>query len=294
MMKKRHQLYSWQQGLLNGKFQIIHAMSSTTGVGGPISTSPFQEAKFEDVISTWDVMSCSLVSYSKGEGRGALPTHLVLDVPYQNILGTHLSDAWFPNHAGKFMESPTGKLIYPYALVDRINSGKGVKGKLLGKPFNTLEHFKCFILMMEPDYYNEILIICKPDLFIVDGVPKTGRVKLKDIVYSIDASSLKNTRGDIEDDVKVDIKTVKEIAIINQLHSVSFMFDYEKNLPFDYMYLKVYDEIRSVFGEPIYSSFTRKVTDNNHFANKLRTAKNLLYAYHPLGKNRGLAVFPVY
>ncbi|EEQ11772.1 hypothetical protein ymoll0001_35340 [Yersinia mollaretii ATCC 43969] len=293
MIKKRRQLYSWQQGLLNGKFQIIHAMSSTTGVGGAINISPFQGAKFEDVISTWDVMSCSLLSYSKGRGRGALPTHLVLDVPYQNILGTHLSDVWFPNHAGKLMGLPTGQLINPYSLVDCINSGKGVLDNSLGKPFNTLEYFKCFILMMKPNDYNEILIICKPNLLVVNDVPKTGRVKLKDIVYNVYADSLKNSRGDIEGDVKVDIETVKRIAEINQLKSVSFIFNYEKMSPYYFTYIKIYDEIRRLFGEPIYSSFNQTIAENNNFASKLRTAPNLSYAYHPLGGERDLAVFPV-
>lgn len=66
-------------------------------------------------------MSCSLLSYSKGKGRGALPTHLVLELPYQNILGTHLSDVWFPTHAGKLSKLPSGELVDSYALVDRIN-----------------------------------------------------------------------------------------------------------------------------------------------------------------------------
>ncbi|CQD43368.1 Uncharacterised protein [Yersinia mollaretii] len=191
------------------------------------------------------------------------------------------------------MGLPTGQLINPYSLVDCINSGKGVLDNSLGKPFNTLEYFKCFILMMKPNDYNEILIICKPNLLVVNDVPKTGRVKLKDIVYNVYADSLKNSRGDIEGDVKVDIETVKRIAEINQLKSVSFIFNYEKMSPYYFTYIKIYDEIRRLFGEPIYSSFNQTIAENNNFASKLRTAPNSSYAYHPLGGERDLAVFPV-
>lgn len=283
--KKRNKLHSWQQGLMNGEFQIIHAISSITGVGNTGIISPFEGAKFEDVVSTWDIMSGSLLSYSKGEGRGALPIHLVLDVPYQNILGTHLSDVWFPTHAGKLWGLPTGKLVNRYDLVDSINSGRGVYDNFLGKPFNTLEYFKRFILMMEPDFYNEILIICKPELLIIDGVQKTGRVKLNDIVYNVESSSLINFKSDIE--------TVRKIAKINQLKSVSFIFHHKYKLQPNCMKINFHDELKGLFGTPIYSSFNRSEIENNRFSRKLRTAPNSSYAYHPLRGGRDLVVFPV-
>ncbi|CRY55810.1 Uncharacterised protein [Yersinia intermedia] len=290
VIKKRRKLYSWQQGLLNGDFQIIHTMSSEIGVTSKRNLggiSPFERARFEDVVSTWDIMSGSLLSYSKGEGRGALPTHLVLDVPYQNILGTHDSDVWFPNHAGRLDNLSTGILVNPYDLVDRINRGKAEDDKLLGVPFNTLEDFKFFTSKMSDSFHNEILIICKPELLIIDGVPKTARVKLKDIVYNVEGDFLNKIK------IKNDIKTVQKIALINNLKSVSFIFDHERISSFYQGSISFYDEIRHFLGDPIYTSFNRSVSTKNHFARKLKTAPNLSYAYHPLDGYRDLAVFPI-
>ncbi|CRY56555.1 Uncharacterised protein [Yersinia intermedia] len=285
MNKKKNKLLSWKQGLMNNEFQIIHTISSTGGLGNRRCASRFLGERFEDVISSWDIMSCSLLSYSKGKGVGAFPTHLVLDVPYQNIIGTHLSDVYFPNHAGKFEEQPTGRIINSYELVDRILNGQGVGNVALGSPYNKLEYFKRFIQMMDPDCHNEILVVCKPELLIVKGVHKTGRVKLKDIVYNVKGNSLNEFVNDIQ--------AVKKVAEINQLTSVSFIFHYGGKLLTNTRCNDVRNEINNLFGNPIYSSFGRSNFENNCFSKKLRTAPNLSYPYHPSSGYMDVVVYPV-
>ncbi|MDA5536050.1 hypothetical protein HB976_15335 [Yersinia mollaretii] len=293
---KKNQLISWEKGLLDGKFHIIHAISSEQGLAINKCTSPFVGDRFEKVVSKWDIMSGSLVSYSEGKGRGAFPTHLVLEIPYQNILGTHFADVCFPNHAGKSSlfcnffgnlcgNKATGKLKRPYSLVDKINKGKQANGLYLETSYRILENFHDFIEGMEPDIHNEILIVCKPNILIIEDVPSTGEIKLKDIVYDVDNASFKN--------IKKDVLTIKKIAVANDLKTVTFIFNNKRIIPFEKKHICIYDEIRKIFGAPIYSSFKKRLVTENNFLNEPRKAVGLSNAYFPLGLNRDIAVFSV-
>ncbi|WP_145577927.1 hypothetical protein [Yersinia mollaretii] len=293
---KKNQLISWEKGLLNENFHIIHAISSEQGLAINKCISPFVGDRFEKIVSKWDIMSGSLVSYSEGKGRGAFPTHLVLDVPYQNILGTHFADVCFPTHAGKssllcnffgnlWENKATGKLKRPYSLVDKINKGKQTNGLYLETSFRILENFNEFIEEMNPNIHNEILIVCKPNILLVEDVPSTDEIKLKGIVYDVDNAYFEN--------IKKDILAIKKIAIANDLKTVTFMFNNKRIIPFEKKHIFIYDEIRKIFGAPIYSSFKRRLVTENNFLNKPRKTIDLSSAYHPLGLNRDIAIFSV-
>lgn len=293
---KKNQLISWEKGLLDGKFHIIHAISSEQGLAINKCTSPFVGDRFEKIVSKWDIMSGSLVSYSEGKGRGAFPTHLVLEVPYQNILGTHFADVCFPTHAGKssllcnffgnlWENKATGKLKRPYSLVDKINKGKQTNGLYLETSYRILENFHDFIECMEPDIHNEILIVCKPNILLIENAPSTDEVKLKDIVYDVDKATYEI--------IKEDILAIKKIAIANDLKTVSFIFDNKHIIPFGHKHIYIYDEIRKVFGAQIYSSFKRRLVTGNNFLDKPGKSVYLSSAYHPLGLNRDIAIFSV-
>ncbi len=181
-------LKSWENGLKRANFSLIHGISSN-------KASPLRQRSANLLLSEWDIISCSLVDYAnRGDitfstaAKGAHPLHLELDVPVQNILGTHVKDVAFPNHVGRKWSSPTGNVLDKAALTRHIFNGIDKFSCKIdaARGFNQLMHFQDFILKgfrSSAMGYNEILLIGRPDVNFYNGLPCTREIKVTGISY---------------------------------------------------------------------------------------------------------------
>ena len=185
---KLNALKSWQVALNSG-YSLVHTLSAGGGLSSRSGESPLMKTRMDELFKNWDVISSSAICYTRNFyeaknilGDGALNIHLDLNVPVQNILGTHTHDVWFPNHAGRENEQPQGRVINPFALVDAINSGRSKKDVVRGG-FNKLIPFNKFETVGFKKGYNEILLVGRPGVSLYDGLPPSGMIKLKKIRY---------------------------------------------------------------------------------------------------------------
>ena len=118
---------------------------------------------------------------------------LVLDVPPQNILGTHCRDVMFPNHIGTGQENDSWKLADAvFSGIGKPNPKIGIKKSKKvwpssqGNPYNIIESPFDILSKSDPTHYNEILVIGKPDVSLYHGYPPTKEIKVKAIVFDGD------------------------------------------------------------------------------------------------------------
>ncbi|NIF47072.1 hypothetical protein F3J28_04730 [Enterobacter sp. Ap-1006] len=201
-LETRNLLTNWKHRIGDGgDLKIIHTISGSGSVSsiGRNTISPFSQRRIEDVLSGWDVISCSCVMKRlptdtpwKG-GVGALCIELDLDVPIQNILGVHPHDVNFPNFAGREGGLPQGRILNSYELADSIFQGKAKPSLfnfIMDKPYNSLlpaEVIYDHLINCRSSYskssYNEILVIGRSGINIHPGFPPTNKIKLNGISY---------------------------------------------------------------------------------------------------------------
>lgn len=168
---------------------LVHALRHFTG------TQPLLINNANDVFKTWDVISTSLISIRevKRQYKTSLRSRLrpmigevafILDVPPQNIIGTFCSDGWFPNHAGREGNSPTGRVINSYALFDSIRSGITQKGKVTKGGCNQVYDPKTLLGKTPDNYHNECLIVGRGGVNTYSGFPVTVDLRVKGIIYA--------------------------------------------------------------------------------------------------------------
>lgn len=229
-------LKSWERGLNRKNFSLIHSISSSN------NSTPLLKGPANFIFSKWDVISCSLVNYANrgdsnfsSDGNGVHPIHLELDVPSQNILGTHTKDVAFPNHVGRKWNSPTGKVLDSSALTRHIFNGINRFSLKIGSNngYDKLIHFQDFIVKgfrPGPMGHNEILLIGRPGVNIYNGLSCTGKIKVKGISYVPahlkSCYSMALSQGDngdalkkVSEQVRVDIESIKKLARENNINS---------------------------------------------------------------------------
>ncbi|MGV3346214.1 hypothetical protein ACGVWS_10925 [Enterobacteriaceae bacterium LUAb1] len=227
-------LKSWENGLKRINFSIIHS------IRGDNRESPLLQTNANVIFSEWDVISCSLVDYAnRGDvdfssyGNGVHPIHLELDVPIQNILGTHINDVAFPNHAGRKWGNPTGKVLDSSALTRHIFNGINRFSLKIdsNKGYNQLIHFQDFIIKgfrPGPMGHNEILLIGRPNVNFYISLPCTGKIKLKGISYvpahlrscyftAYSSGGIDFAVRKVSEQVEIDIQTLRNLTKLNNI-----------------------------------------------------------------------------
>lgn len=195
-------------------YKIIHAVSENN------TASRLYNTRAEVLFREWDVISASLINceYTQAQRSGKKtdkPSHpwkiytglafeigFELDVKPQNILGTHCHDVWFPNHAGRVGDRPTGKLENRMALADAILSGKGMADGEILWPEKQKNSYNYLLTPAEVlnktihEHYNEILIMGRPDIRAYADFPATMPVKVKNIIVSFVENKLNGRARD--------------------------------------------------------------------------------------------------
>jgi len=150
----------------------------------------------QSVFKTWDIVSTSLIdlkALKKNFGavgrRGHVATGLffeagfILEVPTQNILGTFPRDAWFPNHAGVDMKNQ--RIFDKSALSDSIFSGKAKKpSKNIEGGYNKIVDPRKILSQTNSSYYNEIIVIGRPNISLYPGLLATREIKVAGIILA--------------------------------------------------------------------------------------------------------------
>lgn len=196
----RSKLEKWSR--LGSDLKLVHTVNSAFFVKDEITRrypSELCNKPAEHVFNTWDVISCSLINIkklSKAFRGGDLapwenvdsPTGMfhelgfVLDVPSQNILGTHSHDVWFPNHIDAKKNGPK------WGLVDSILSGKGKDGNSnqwpakTGHSYNRIQTPEHILSYSDDYYHNEILVIGKSNINVYPGFNPTDKIKVSAII----------------------------------------------------------------------------------------------------------------
>jgi hypothetical protein len=152
----------------------------------------------QSVFSQWDLISTSLVNlfdikpFTEASATGAYTERkngcigeigLILDVPAQNIYGTHSADVYVDNDAGvdHSADANTHKRHKNTdQLADHLKVGiNHTKQKIAGE-------FSRFVtptqLLNETKNYNEVLVIGRDAININFGEKQTGAVKVKGIL----------------------------------------------------------------------------------------------------------------
>ncbi|EJF31398.1 MULTISPECIES: hypothetical protein [Enterobacteriaceae] len=182
---------------INGDLKIIHTVSSVCSMSraGRNVISPFEQRSAVSILNSWDVISCCCIAKkipARLAGCGGAPLAITLDlnVPVQNILGTHLQDVSFPNFAGREGAVPSGALVDSYALADAIFQGKNRPNKhnfIMNKPYNTLlsveEIHHHMMRQQTAANYNEIIVVGRTGLNMYSGLPATDIIRLNGISY---------------------------------------------------------------------------------------------------------------
>ncbi|WP_336708691.1 MULTISPECIES: hypothetical protein [unclassified Cedecea] len=232
-------LDGWRRRIdINGDLKIIHTISGICSMSraGRNVISPFEQRSAESILNSWDVISCCCVvkkipARLAGCGIAPLPIALDLNVPVQNILGTHLQDVAFPNFAGREGAVPSGALVDSYALADAIFQGKNrpTKGNFrMNKPYNTLlsveEIHRQIRRQQTTAEYNEILVVGRTGLNIYSGLPATDRIRLNGISYRPFYAGIKSLLSSgrvgpqLIEMVLKDLEFIKKLLRVNNLN----------------------------------------------------------------------------
>jgi hypothetical protein len=144
------------------------------------------------LFKTWDVISASLFDVSavtvldellprKTLAFGELG--LVLDVPIQNILGTHHRDLAFPNHIGTEEDASAKggrRVTNPSALTGAIFSGVNLYKKVvMPGGFNQIRTPED--LLVNTFKYNEVLLVGREGINIYPGLPATRQIRVSEV-----------------------------------------------------------------------------------------------------------------
>lgn len=179
-------LSSWRS--LPENYVLVHAFEG--------EENPFCQHRAESILSSWDIISTSLVDLKDIKPLTKIKrytgmyctTALILDVPVQNILGTHPTDVWFPNHIGRENNYAAGRIIDASALSRAIFRGEGKEDyhceggyqRLLTPQALLSEDKKTRSI----ESHNEVLIIGRPGVKLYAGLPATQRIRVRKIVVA--------------------------------------------------------------------------------------------------------------
>jgi hypothetical protein len=181
---------------------IVHCVSPQY-----FDSAEFNHFEAESVFKRWDVISASLITHQvKYGGKDGKVKYtgmygelgFVLDVPPQNILGTHYRDVYFPNHIGTPKYFGAGKYKRKedsWKLADATFSGVGKNIGIAGfghdkaawpinegNPYNIIEAPIDILFKSNRARHNEILIIGKPGVSLHHGYPPSQEIKVKAII----------------------------------------------------------------------------------------------------------------
>jgi len=187
-------LKEWSPEKLGASRALVHTLRYKYLMGVGTDLSPLLSRPAEEVFKTWDVISASLVDLGRMQGASADSDAetmafgelaLVLDVPIQNILGTHAYDVSFPNHIGTQPgRNGSTQVTNSYALVDAIYSGVTKSpGKKVAGGFNQLctpmELLGRTARVMSN--HNEVLLVGRPHINIYQGLGVTSPIKVREV-----------------------------------------------------------------------------------------------------------------
>ena len=136
--------------------------------------SPLLSQNAEKLLSSWDVISTSVVNTGQHSKSQWADVGLILAAPPQNVISTSPQDVMFQNHAG----NESGEPKNTYALTESYFKGQGKKGYTpeggtyakIDTPSNIINNTK--------GKYNEILVVGKPNVRTYEGYDGTKNVKV--------------------------------------------------------------------------------------------------------------------
>lgn len=181
---KEKTLNSWRT--LPENFLLVHAFEG--------AESPFCQHRAESLLKSWDIISTSLVDLKDIKPLTKIKrytgmyctTALILDVPVQNILGTHPTDVWFPNHVGRKNGYAGGRIIDASALSRAIFQGEGKDGYQCEGGYQRLLTPQALLSEDKKrrhiESHNEVLIIGRPGVKLYAGLPATQTIRVRKIV----------------------------------------------------------------------------------------------------------------
>lgn len=237
----RFLLQAWDAAL-NGPgsdLKLIHCISSrgsVSAIGRMNTDSPFLTRTVDSLLSSWDVISTSCVgrkAKADGSVTGAAPLdiHLNLIVPVQIIIGTHLRDVRFNNHAGLEGNRPGGRVIDKGALSRDIFMGisrPNNHGFRMNERYDILRHPDEFrTSQLSPSCkYNEILIIGRPGVALYMGFPCSQAVKLRSISFRPNYLTAIASTGRYTEQFVIkfreDLEFIKKILRVNSINEIIF------------------------------------------------------------------------
>lgn len=177
--------------------------------------SPLLSQRAEELFSTWDVISSSVIGAGTYHRTQWADIGLILAVPPQNIIGTFHRDVWFPNHAG----NTQGGHKNTYALADSYFQGLNKKQQPInGATYAQLSTPDDIIKGTFSNHtgtggYNEILVVGRPNVRIYEGFGPTERVKVCGIYYH---QAVKGSNSDIRTRDK-NIMIIKKLLAHNNI-----------------------------------------------------------------------------
>lgn len=136
--------------------------------------SPLLTQNAEKLLSTWDVISTSVVQTGEHSRSQWADVGLILATPPQNVISTSPHDVMFQNHAGNKPGEPQNT----YALTESYFKGQGKKGYTpnggtyaqIDTPRNVIEKTN--------GKHNEILVVGKPNIRTYEGYKGTDTLKV--------------------------------------------------------------------------------------------------------------------
>jgi len=187
---------AWAPGSMNDNYIVVHMVRE--------DDSDFYERPAEDALTARDIFSASLIDVTEVHGRGGYrytgayaESGFIINIPPQNIIGTHDQDISFPTHIGR--QGYSGKAELPYKLVDEIARPPRAGYSFTGKPFPRIASY---INMLSPDelrnrkaeaqqllpnpkdYRNEILAVGKDGVRVHEDSPPTEAVRVRGILIA--------------------------------------------------------------------------------------------------------------
>ncbi|AEX50978.1 hypothetical protein GRAQ_00126 [Rahnella aquatilis CIP 78.65 = ATCC 33071] len=177
-------LNSWR--FLPKNLVLVHAFEG--------EENPFCQHRAESLLNSWDIISTSLVDLKDIKPLTKIKrytgmyctTALILDVPVQNILGTHPTDVWFPNHIGRKNDYAAGRIIDASALSRAIFRGEGKDDYHCEGGYQRLLTPQALLSedkkTRSVESHNEVLIIGRPGVKLYAGLPATQSIRVRKIV----------------------------------------------------------------------------------------------------------------
>lgn len=186
--KLTRRLAKWAS--LSPPLMLVHSVRHNDGA--------LFEQPAETVLAQWDVVSTSLMDLSRiGEfsdapiaawdmhtrDTGAIADiNFVLEVPPQNILGTHDRDVYFPNHAG--VDPGTHAVTEPHALADAILGGIDKNDDRSVQRYNIIKSPNAILRTSPRHQYSEILVVGRPGVSLHADFRPTERIRVSRLVVA--------------------------------------------------------------------------------------------------------------